>query len=136
MHYDKEREAKANREAINAVINYVTHDVKQVFEFGAKKHGQLNFTNANGGRCSHKEMHDSMFHHLAESFAGIRQDKDTGLDPLLHLASRVIMYYYRLKQGIVHDDDKPIVTKSKEGVCLCPPSTLVYAGETLDRSDK
>lgn len=81
-------------------------DFKQILEFGAKKYGEGNWLNANGNKSSFKQMHDSMFHHLAESFAGCRADAESGLDPLLHLITRAQMMYTRLQRGITHKEDK------------------------------
>ena len=75
-------------------------DFLKVLEFGAKKHGNYNWLEPKGKKSSHKDMHASMFRHLAESSAGHRADKESGLDPLLHLASRALMLYTRLKRGI------------------------------------
>lgn len=75
-------------------------DFLKVLEFGAKKHGNYNWLDSKGTKSSHKDMHASMFRHLADSSAGIREDAETGLDPLLHLASRALMMYTRLKRGI------------------------------------
>lgn len=73
---------------------------------GALKYGMDNWLEPNGVRSDEKSMHDSMFHHLAESYAGIRQDKDSKLDPLLHLSCRALMLYTRRQKRIVHDLDK------------------------------
>lgn len=80
--------------------------VLKVLEFGAMKHGNLNWLDANGNKSSHKDMHDSMFHHLAESFSGVRIDPESGLDPLLHLACRALMTYTRIQRGLIHKEDK------------------------------
>lgn len=80
-------------------------DFLEVLEFGAKKHGNLNWLDTEGRKSSFKDMHASMFRHLAESSAGHRADHETGLDPLLHLASRALMMYTRLKRGIKHKED-------------------------------
>lgn len=80
-------------------------DMVQVLEFGAKKHGNKNWLSESGSKSSHKDMHASMFRHLAESSAGHREDVETELDPLLHLACRALMLYTRLKRGITHIDE-------------------------------
>lgn len=79
----------------------------KVVEFGvAKGYEPNNWLEPNGKRCSEKAMHDSMFHHLAESFSkDVKIDKESGLDPLLHLACRALMLYTRRQKGIVHGDD-------------------------------
>jgi hypothetical protein len=85
-------------------------DYKQIMEMGAKKHGADNWLKADGKKSSFKNMHDSMFHHLAESYAqgewaSVRGDLESELDPLLHLICRAQMMYTRLKQGIAHPED-------------------------------
>lgn len=77
------------------------YDVHKVYEMGARKHGKDNYLEPNGSKSSHKEMHDSIFHHVALSFARIRLDDESGLDHLLHAASRCLMMYERIKKGIV-----------------------------------
>lgn len=81
------------------------YDVFLVLIMGAQKYEPNNWLQENGNRSSHKDMHDSMMHHLAESFCNQRIDKDSGLDPLLHLASRAMMAYTRIKRNIKHIDD-------------------------------
>lgn len=75
--------------------------IEEVMEFGATKHGDMNWTQVDGTKSSHKEMHDSMFHHLAESFTNNRQDSETGCDPLQHLATRAVMTLWRKKRGLI-----------------------------------
>lgn len=74
--------------------------------FGCKQYGNMNWLKANGTKSSFKQMHDSMFHHLAESFTNNRSDSDTGLDPLLHLTCRALMMYTRIHRGIIHESEK------------------------------
>lgn len=89
-------------------------DVMKVLEFGEKKHPRkegecANWLTNDGNKSSFKDMHDSMFHHLAESFGMkdiMRKDAESNLDPLLHLACRTLMMYTRLKRNIIHRDDK------------------------------
>lgn len=82
-----------------------------IMEPGAIKHGADSWLNPDGPKSSHKEMHDSMFHHLADSYADIRQDHDSGMDPLLHLACRALMTYTRKKKGV--DDYRAPKFKTK-----------------------
>lgn len=83
-------------------------DFLEVLRMGAKKHGNLNWLQPNGKTSNHRDMHASMFRHLASSYANDRIDKESGLDHLLHLASRSLMYYTILKRGIKHVDDKEL----------------------------
>jgi hypothetical protein len=80
-------------------------DFINVIAMGAKKYKMNNWLEPNGRKCSEREMHDSMFHHLAESFSGFHRDVESGLDPLLHLACRSMMLYTRRMRGIRHEDD-------------------------------
>lgn len=82
------------------------YDVDKVWEAGAKKYGALNWLNSDGKRSTFKEYHDSAFHHLAQSYSKIRNDDETGLDHLLHVAANALMLYTRLKRGIKHPLDK------------------------------
>ncbi len=80
-------------------------DYLKVVVYGELKYAPMNYLLPDGSKSSFKDMHDSMFHHLAESFSGLREDKDTKLDPLLHLATRALMMYTRLKRNIKHPLD-------------------------------
>lgn len=80
-------------------------DILKVLEFGANKHGKVNWLQADGKKSSEKDMHASMFRHLAQSSAGIRHDEESDLDPLLHLAARALMLYTRRQRGLVHTND-------------------------------
>lgn len=69
--------------------------IADVMKFGAKKHGDDNWAKKDGTKSSHKEMHDSMFHHLADSFSNgavdVAKDNETTLPSLAHLATRALM---------------------------------------------
>ncbi len=80
-------------------------DVIKVLEMGAKKHGDKNWLEFKGTKSSAVSMHASMFRHLAESSVGNRQDQESGLDPLLHLACRALMMYTRYQRGMLHHED-------------------------------
>lgn len=81
-------------------------DFLDIVLMGARKYAPNNWLKPDGKRSSHKENHDSMFHHLAESYSGLKVDKESGQNPKLHLATRVLMGYTREKRGIIHPDDK------------------------------
>lgn len=80
-------------------------DYKEIIKHGEQKYGTLNWLEPNGKKSSLKDMHASMFRHLAESSAGIREDHESGLDPLLHLITRAQMIYTRIKRNIKHKED-------------------------------
>ena len=72
-------------------------DVISVVEKGAEKHGKDAWLE-DGPKTSEKEMHESMFRHLAKSLTSegalsLRYDVETDLDHLLHLATRALMLY-------------------------------------------
>ncbi len=78
---------------------------KEVIEHGASKYGYNNWLEPDGQKSSLRDMHASMFRHLAESSSGIRVDHESGLDPLLHLITRAQMVYTRLQRNINHKED-------------------------------
>lgn len=80
-------------------------DFLEVNMFGAKKHGNANWLQPNGTKSSHRDMYASIFRHVAEGYAGKTADDESGLHPVLHAVSRLLMVYTRYKRGLVHDDD-------------------------------
>ncbi len=80
-------------------------DFVHVMRAGAEKYDKDNWLLPEGHHASHKAMHASMFRHLADSHAGNREDRDSGFDPLLHLATRALMMYTRLQREIYHPAD-------------------------------
>ncbi len=94
-------------------------DFIKIIKMGAEKYALNNWLNQDGTKTSEKDMHDSMFHHLAESMVegknanemheNLRDfvvDKESGMDPLLHLACRALMLYTRRQRGLVHPEDR------------------------------
>ncbi len=84
-------------------------DFMKVVEMGAAKYEPKGWLDSDGKGTSHEQMHNSMFHHLARSYAGDRIDDESNLDHLLHLATRALMMYTRIKRDIYHTTDKPRV---------------------------
>lgn len=80
-------------------------DFHQVLDYGAKKHGDVNWLEPNGNTVDHKTNYNSMFHHLAEGFSGKTVDPESGLHPLLHLITRAQIAYVRYQRGLVHKKD-------------------------------
>jgi hypothetical protein len=82
-----------------------------VLEMGAKKYEIDGWLKPDGAGSSEKEMHASMFRHLAKSLASgganprLVVDAESGLDHLLHVATRALMLYTRRKRGIVNTSD-------------------------------
>lgn len=79
-------------------------DWKVILNFGAKKHGPNDWIYRRTPRTSFQGFHDSMFHHLGRSFAGVRKDKESTEDHLLHLIANAQMLYVLLKRGIVENE--------------------------------
>lgn len=75
-------------------------DVDKIIEFGAKKHGKDSFLDADNESMQHNSNCASMFRHLSAVQSGIEADHETGESHLLHLATRALMAYTRLKRGI------------------------------------
>ncbi len=87
-------------------------DFLKIVSMGAKKYAMNNWLEPNGKKSSEKEMSDSMFHHLAESYTKSKThvhweilDAESGLDPLLHLACRALMLYTRRQRNVRHEND-------------------------------
>lgn len=75
-------------------------DIFQVIDLGAKKYGAESYLDKDNFSIQHKNNTASMFRHLAEHHMGVDADKESGVDPLLHLACRAIMAYTRKKRKI------------------------------------
>ncbi len=84
-------------------------DVNKILAMGAGKYKKDGWLDEDGKGTSHQHMHDSMFHHLSNSFAGVTVDEESLEDHLLHLACRALMLYTRRKRGIVNPLDKRYV---------------------------
>lgn len=82
------------------------YDVLDVLEFGAKKYGDNNWLKPNGIKSSRTQMYDSTFHHLAESYAGMEKDHESGLDPILHAICRLMMIYTRKQRGLIGEESE------------------------------
>jgi len=70
------------------------------------KYPANNWLEPNGYNTDKKSMYASIFRHCAEAYAGVRLDKESGLDPRLHAAVRLMMDYTRDYRGIKNDKDK------------------------------
>jgi len=104
------REAWRNAHSVmnDEIPEEAKEGIRRIFEIGAKKYARGNWLEPGGKRSSEKDMHDSMFHHLAQSFAMPgSKDAESGEDHLLHLITRAIMLYTRRVRGIFHPDDQP-----------------------------
>ena len=93
-------EKKCNRGYYYDLMPLEFNDVRMVLEMGAKKYGAHDWEKEEGAVINHKNNHESMFRHLAESSSGVTQDKESGLHPLLHLATRALMGYTRHVRGL------------------------------------
>lgn len=81
-------------------------DVVLPLVIGAEKGYPLdNWKQPNGIGSSHKENCASMFRHLAEHSVGQDKVHDADIDPLLCVACRALMAYYRKTHGIINDKD-------------------------------
>ena len=87
-------------------IPHEMFDFIKIMKSGAIKHGTNTWLDPNGPKTSEKDMHASMGRHLSQSASGDLKDKDTGLDPLLHLACRALMLYTRRQRNIKNEGDK------------------------------
>lgn len=84
----------------------IINEVLQVIEMGAKKHGSKNWQQPNGSKSSEKDMHSSLFRHIASSSAGILLDKESGKHHTAHAICRLAMLQYRRNHAILHEEDR------------------------------
>lgn len=77
-------------------------DFLKVLIPGAKKHGVNNWLDPENEALKHTPNHASVNRHVAEWYMGVTEDKDTGLDPRLHAATRLLMSY--TKDQIAKED--------------------------------
>lgn len=77
--------------------------VCRILTLGAKKYGMNNWLQPDGAKSSPEAMHNSMFHHLAQSYCNQLKDEESQEDPLLHLTTRAMMLYVLRQKGIQHD---------------------------------
>lgn len=87
-------------EALNMIPEEWLIGLAQVLEMGAKKHGLNSWLDKNNKSLEHKANNASMNRHQAEHYCGKVKDYESGLDPLLHLATRSLMKYSRRVRGI------------------------------------
>jgi hypothetical protein len=121
-----------------------THTLK-VLENGAVKYGPNSWLN--GTHFDVHKNHKSMSHHLLESYRELRKDPESGLDPLLHLATRALMEYTLRARGRIDKDgyvkSQPIshylVTTSRDsgfpkvaGTFFRKDMALAYVNELLE----
>lgn len=91
----------------------------RIVAMGAKKYELNGWLKTDGAKTDEKSMHDSMFHHLAESYtakaladgAGVRVsvmdlDHESGESALLHLQCRAGMQYTRRQRDIINPIDQ------------------------------
>lgn len=87
-------------------------DWLQVFYPGAKKHGKDSWKAHDCPKMDRRSNHDSMFHHVAESFVGGPNAVDSGpggmgTHPLLNAQWRAAVQYYKDVNNIRHPLDPP-----------------------------
>lgn len=73
--------------------------ILKVLEMGAVKYGANSWLE--GRHFTVHANHKSMSHHLLESYREMRKDHESGLDPLLHLATRALMEYTLRSRGLI-----------------------------------
>ena len=78
----------------------VKEAINNVTKMGSKKHGINTWLDPANKSLQHISNHNSMFHHLSESFTGKIKDDESGIHPLIHLAWRALAEYYRQKNNI------------------------------------
>lgn len=80
---------------------------------GKKGYAVDNWLRPDGNTMEHKVNHNSIFHHLSESYAGLEFDHESGLRPASHGACRFALAYTRYARGIKHPKDLVEIHKQK-----------------------
>jgi hypothetical protein len=94
-------------ESYPGILKLELFEFLKVVENGAKKYALNNWLDPKGQSVGHKDMHDKMFHHLSRSFTNeTRQDEESKEDHLLHLATRAMMLYTRIKLRLTDEPAK------------------------------
>lgn len=85
------------------------NDVLNVLKFGAEKYDANGWLEKDAYKMDLKNNSASMFRHLAEYYNGEVEDRESKLDPLLHLAARALMAYTRRQRGLDHSLDGGLI---------------------------
>ena len=91
----------------------LSHFLK-VLDMGAKKYGANSWLSGNHFDAISNQK--SIQHHLLESNLGIREDHESGLDPLLHAACRIMMEYTLRSRGMIDTKTGKVITSPQEPV--------------------
>ena len=91
------------RESIFEMFAFALLELERITDNGGQKHGYGSWKDKDNPSLQHVANCNSMFHHLADSFADIKEDKDSGLHPCLHLAWRALAMYEREVRGYNHE---------------------------------
>lgn len=73
-------------------------DLVEVMKHGALKYGADGWME-NGKGLDRRSNHSSLCRHVAEYYMGMQKDPETGIDPLLHIATRALYAYYLRVSG-------------------------------------
>lgn len=85
----------------------------KVLDMGAKKYGANSWLR--GEHFNHRDNHASMSRHLAEAYMGVEADAESGLDPLLHLATRALMAHTLKQRGSLYVQYLPGLEVTSKG---------------------
>lgn len=74
-------------------------DMEAVIDLGGKKYGYGSWKDTDNPSLQHKANIASIFRHVAEASVGIKVDPESGQDPRLHAAFRLMASYVRDVRG-------------------------------------
>lgn len=99
------------RQSVPVMYKEALREMERVTDAGGLKHGYGSWLNKGNPSLQHKANFASIFRHVSEAYCGIKEDKDTGIDPRLHAAVRLLMSYTRDIRGISdshtrHEDEE------------------------------
>ena len=84
-------------EEVKATVMFPTalKALEQVSHLGGRKHGYGSWKDSDNPSLQHKANHASVCRHTAEWFMGLKADPESGVDPRLHAAWRLLASYER-----------------------------------------
>jgi len=101
-----------NRQPVSRMYKEALREMEKITDMGGKKHGYGSWLLTDNPSLQHKANFASIFRHVSDAYCGIKSDHESGLDPRLHAAVRLLMSYTRDVRGIKdshaipHDDEE------------------------------
>lgn len=73
----------------------IINELIEISRDGAPKHGANSWLNKDNPSLQRKANYSSIFHHIIDALMGVTEDHESGRDPRMHAAWRLMADYYR-----------------------------------------